>query len=351
MSRTHLAGVLLTSSLAVLLTGCGASGAQDQQADDTLTIGFAVPVLANPYWKANADFATEIADQLGARLIVVDAQEKEDAQLKNVQDLIAQGVDGIVFGPITAEVGPSLLQACDNAGIQCAAMARRPSVEPSADNADHYAGYVVADDHGDGAQAAQALADAGASRVVAMSGLQGNSVADGRLDGFLEAGEDLGLDVISTHRPVELPKDGLDATQNFLAEHPGPGFDGLYAFNDSSAVGAIEALGNHAGSAVKIASIDGTVEGVRAVKQGQLEMTMGGEFINGGLATVLVYDAINGNTWEDRGLVLNVFPVTVDNVEDYQAQFIDAVPAYDAEQLSRTHNPDASVEDFRIALQ
>ncbi len=350
MSRPRLGAVLLSTSLAVLLGACSLSAAENQD-DATLTIGFAVPVLANPYWKANADFATDIAEQLGADLVVVDAQEKEDAQLKNVQDLIAQGVDGIVFAPITAEVGPSLLQACDGAGIPCAAMARRPSVEPSADNADHYAGYVVADDSGDGAQAAEALAEAGATRIVAMSGLQGNSVADGRLTGFVEAADRLGLDVISTHRPVELPKDGLDATQNFLAEHPGPGFDGLYAFNDSSAVGAIEALGDDAGSTVRIASIDGTTEGVRAIEQGQLEMTMGGEFINGGMAAVLVYDAIKGNPWEDRDVVLNVFPVTEENVAEYKAQFIDSVPDYDAEQLSRTHNPDASVDDLRIALQ
>lgn len=347
-ARPGLAGLTATAVLA--LTAC--SGANGSDSDEDVVIGFAVPVLSNPYWKANADFARDIAEQLGAELVVVDAGEKEDQQLKNMQDLVAQGVDGIVFGPITSELGPALLQVCDQAGIPCAAMARKPGIEPAGDNADHYAGYVVADDHGDGEASAHALADAGVERVVAMSGLQGNSVADGRLDGFLEAADELGLEVVSTHRPVELPEDGLDTTTNFLAEHPGPGFDGLFAFNDSSAIGAIEAL-EESGVAdeVRVASIDGTEEGVTAVAEGTMEQTLGGEFINGGFATVLVYDAINGHTWDERGIVLNVLPVTQDNVEEYRSQFIDAVPTYDAEELSLTHNPDASADAFTIALR
>lgn len=329
--------------------GAGASGGGDD--DDKVVIGFAVPVLSNPYWKANVDFAEDIAEQLDVELAVVDAGEKEDAQLKNVQDLISRGVDGIVFGPITAEIGPALLQACDQAGIPCAAMARKPSAEPDESNADHYAGYVVADDHGDGVAAAQALADSGVTKAVAMSGLQGNSVADGRLDGFLEAAEDLGIDVVSTHRPVELPEDGLSATKNFLAEHPGPGFDGVFAFNDSSALGAIEAL-DDAGVAddVRVATIDGTADGVRAVEAGQLEITLGGEFVNGGFATVMVFDAIKGNPWEERAVVLNVLPVTPANAGAYRAKYVDSVPDYDAEQLSRTHNPNATLEGFQITL-
>lgn len=345
--RPVLAGLTATTALAA-----GACSDASGSADDEVVIGFAVPVLSNPYWKANADFAEDIAEQLGAELIVVDAGEKEDQQLKNMQDLVAQGVDGIVFGPITSELGPALLEVCDQAGIPCAAMARKPSIEPDDDNADHYAGYVVADDRGDGAAAAHALADAGAERVVAMSGLQGNSVADGRLEGFLDAAEEIDLEVLSTHRPVELPEDGLDTTTNFLAEHPGPGFDGLFAFNDSSAIGAIEAL-DQAGvtDQVTVAAIDGTAEGVRAVEEGRLEQTMGGEFINGGFATVLVYDAINDHTWDERGIVLNVLPVTQENVAEYREQFIDTVPSYDAEELSLTHNPDATPDAFTIALR
>jgi ABC-type sugar transport system substrate-binding protein len=284
-TKTWRALLACAAAGAFALTGCSSGGSGGgTTGDKPLTIGFAVPVLANPYWKANADFATKMGGQLGVKVIVADAQEKEDAQLKNVQDLIAQGVDGIVFGPITAEIGPTLLTACQRAKIVCAAAARKPGVEPGPATDAYYAGYVVGDDAGDGATGATALADAGCKSAVAMSGLQGNSVADARLEGFTAAAESRGVQILGTpQRPVELPEAGLKATQNFLAQFPGPGFDCLWAFNDGSAVGAVQAL-NAAGELprVKVASIDGTADGVKAIKSGQMLVSPGGEFINGG---------------------------------------------------------------------
>jgi len=204
MTRKMLRGTVAVASLALLaLAACGSSHGSSNP-NKQLTIGFAIPVLANPYWKANADFATKMGQQLGVKVIVADAQEKEDAQLKNVQDLIAQGVDGIIFGPITTEIGPALLKACQNAHIMCAAAARKPGVEPSASTGGYYAGYVIGDDYGDGVVGAQLLAGAGCKRVVTMSGLQGNSVADDRLNGFISKAHELGVQILGNpQRPVD----------------------------------------------------------------------------------------------------------------------------------------------------
>ncbi|HEY8481346.1 MAG TPA: sugar ABC transporter substrate-binding protein [Spirillospora sp.] len=342
---------LTAASLALALSACGSSAASGS--DDDLTIGFAVPVLANSYWKANADFAKKMGEQLGVKVIVADAQEKEDTQLKNIQDLISQGVDGIVFGPITGEIGPGLLRACKNAGIMCAAMARKPGVEPNKENASYYAGYVVGDDAGDGAAGAAALHEAGCRKVVAMSGLQGNSVADARLEGFTAKARELGMQILGNpQRPVELPETGLKATQNFLAQFPGPQFDCLWAFNDGSALGAIQALSS-AGvlGKVKVASIDGTAEGVRAIESGQMLVSPGGEFVNGGLALIMTYDAIKGKPRSNKAVVLNTLPVTKENAARYKAQFLDDLPGYDARSLSKTHNPSADEGAFKIVLK
>lgn len=337
---------------ALSLAGCSAAGGSGADGDSDLTIGFAVPVLGNPYWKANADFAEKMGDQLGVKVIVEDAQEQEASQLKNVQDLIAQGADGIVFGPITAEIGPRILDECKKADIVCAAAARKPGVEPDSSNADYYAGYVVGDDFGDGKVGAEALGEAGCTKVVAMSGLQGNSVADARLDGFTEGAAAADLDVLGEpQRPVELPEDGLNATQNFLAQFPGPEFDCLWAFNDSSAVGAIQALGAAGADDVKVASIDGTSDGVKAIQDGTMLVSPGGEFINGGLALILVYDAIKDAARDNGAVVLNSLPVTKDNVDAYNEQFVKNLPDYDATELSMAENPEADPDGLKIVLR
>lgn len=317
-----------------------------------ITIGYAVPVIANSYWKANADFATKMGEQLGVKVIVVNSQEKQDVQLKNIQDLIAQGVDGIIFGPITSEIGPRLLTLCKEAKIVCATAARKPGVEPSAETADYYAGYVVGDDYADGASGATFLKQAGVTKVVAMSGLQGNTVADARIKGFTETAKQLGIEVLAEQRPVELPEAGLKATQDFLARFPGPGFDGLWSFNDSSAIGAVSAL-EQAGSLdkVKIDAIDGSPEGVDMVKKGQMVVTSGsGEWVNGGFALIMIYDTIMGKPW-GNGVVLKGLEVTKDNADAYKAQYLDQLPDYDATQYSKVTNPSANVDTFQVVLK
>ncbi|WP_413802670.1 sugar ABC transporter substrate-binding protein [Streptomyces iranensis] len=340
----------IAATAALLFIGTAACGTGSRSGKQ-LTIGFAAPVLANSYWKANADFARRMGAQLGVKVIVADAQEREDTQLKNVQDLIAQGADGIVFGPTTAEIGPALLRACRRAGVVCGAAARKPGIEPSGESDSYYAGYVVGNDTGDGAAGAESLSDAGCKKVVAMSGLQGNSTADARLNGFTKKARDRGLTILGTpQRPVELPESGLKATQNFLAKFPGPRFDCLWAFNDGSAIGAIRALSAAGAQKVKVASIDGTAEGVEAIKSGRMLVSPGGEFINGGLALIAVYDTIKGHPRANRAVVLNTLRVTRGNVDAYQREFIDRLPRYDARKLSKARNPSAAEDGLKIVF-
>jgi ABC-type sugar transport system substrate-binding protein len=317
-----------------------------------ITIGFAVPVIANSYWKANADFATKMGEQLGVKVLVVDSQEKQDVQLKNVQDLIAQGADGVIFGPVTVEIGPRILSVCKEAGIVCATAARKPGVEPSAETASYYAGYVVGNDAADGAAGADHLKKAGVTKAVAMSGLQGNSVADARMQGFLDRAKELGIEVLGEQRPVELPEAGLKATQDFLARFPGPGFDGLWSFNDSSAIGAVSAL-EQAGALdkVKIAAIDGSPEGVGMVNKDQMVVSTGsGEWVNGGFALILIYDTIMGKPW-GTGVVLKGIEVTKENSAAYKAQYLDQLPEYDAKAYSKVYNPGATADTFQVVVK
>jgi ABC-type sugar transport system substrate-binding protein len=346
---------VLTIAAAVLLLTAACSGptGDGDNADDTVTIGFAVPVLANPYWSQNVDFAKAAAAELGAEIVVADAKSSESTQLTNVQNLISQGVDGIIFGPVTVAVGPAILDACKVAKIQCAAVARKPGVEADASNADYYVGYVVGNDYGDGEAAAQALSEAGATKCVVMSGQQGNSVADDRLQGFVDYAADNGLEILSTFRPAEVASEGQQATENFLAQFPGPGFDCLYVFDGDAGTGALSALANKGViDKVKVANLDANPENQKAIKDGTLiASAAAGEFVNGGFATILVYDAINGHAPKSREVVLNGVVVNKDNVDAYSEQYSGTPTIYDIKNLSQTYNPDATTDDLVIVVK
>ena len=348
-SSSKNAGVAAASS------GGSSSSGQGTAAPKTgFKIGYAVPVLANPYWEQNVAFARKMASELGISLVVENANSAEDTQLKNIEDLVAQGVKGIVFGPITGSIGPAILKVCQQNNLVCAAMARKPGPEPDGSNQNYYAGYVVGNDYGDGQRTAQALDQAGATNCVAMSGQLGNSVADDRLRGFDDYAKAHGMDVLSTYRPAELAQDGQQATENFLAQLPGPKFNCAFGFDGDVGTGTIAAL-TKAGvlNKVKVATMDTNPTNIQDIENGSLlGSAASGEYIDGGLAEILVYDGINGHLRSTRAIVLDGTVVTKANVAKYATQFGSGnPPSYDAKQLSLTYNPNAGNGGMQVVLK
>lgn len=337
-----------TGSIAAESIAAGTSGGSSD-----IKIGYAVPVLANPYWETNVQFAKQMASALGVSLIVESANDQADTQLQNVENLAAQGVKGIVFGPIDTRIGPAILKVCQQHNIVCAAAERRPGVEPNDSNKGYFAGYVVGDDRDLGARIGQILDRVGARKCVAMSGIQGNSVADLRLQGFTTYAESHGMAVLSTFRPAELAADGQKATENVLAQLPGPKFDCAFGFDGDVGTGAISAL-SKAGvlNKVKVATIGPTSSNIGELKSGQMLASIGGEFMDGGFATIMVYDAMRGHRATSGAVVLHGVTVLRSNVARYAAQFGgNPVTGYDAKQLSATYNPRATTAGFMVKLK
>lgn len=359
MRNSKSVGLIALTALAVaVMTACssgspGGSSSASGEADEQITIGYAVPVVANPYWQGNIAFAQQMADELDVELIVQDARDQADTQLKNIEDLIATGVDGIIFGPINTTVGPAILKLCESSGTPCVAAERLPGVEPDEASKEYFPGYVVGDDKDLGFRSAELLAEDGATTCVAMSGQVGNSVADRRLEGFLEGAEANGLTVASTFRPAELAAEGQQAMENFLSQLPGPGFDCMWGFDGDVGTGSISALTN-AGALdqVRISGIGPTQDNLREIADGQMLSSIGGEFMDGGFALIMVYDVINGNYETSGPVVLRGVTIQQDNVAEYAAQFGgETVTGYSAKELSATHNPDATTDGFEVVLK
>jgi ABC-type sugar transport system substrate-binding protein len=350
MKKIRVVAAIAAAVLWLAVSACGSNGSAEN--GGKIRIGYSVPVLANPYWAQNVEFAKKIANELGAELIVANANSSESTQLTNIQNLVAQGVQGIVYGPVTASVGPSILNSCKTAQIKCVAMARQPGVTPDTSNAAYNVGYVVGNDRADGEAAAAALAAVGTKNCVAMSGQQGNSVADDRLKGFVDYATAHGMKILNTYRPAEVASEGQRATENFLAEFPGPAFDCLYAFDGDATTGAISALtAKGVLPKVKVAGLDANPNNLTALQSGSLlASAAGGEYVDGGFATIMDFDAIKGHLPAQREVVLDGIVVDKSNVDSYIARFGSVPTQYDAKQLSLTFNPSAPGNRFKVAL-
>ncbi len=318
-----------------------------------LTIGFVVPLISNPYWKLMQDFAQGAAGTLGVKLQTAQADSDESKQISLVEGMISAKVDGIVIGVVSDKVGATVLKDAEAAGIPVTFMQRQPGVAPDAYSGKSYIGYVGTDDVGGGMTESQILYDSGARKWVAMTGAQGNSVAEDRLKAaqdFVKAHSDVTL--LQSQFGNEARDAGQKTTENFLSAYPGPGFDAIYSFNDEAALGAVQALKNaNAAGKVKIGAIDGTTDAINAVASGDLITSVGGGYACGAFALVELYDYLNGHAPKNRNVNIPLLAVKSDNVKKYQDQVLNGMSTYDFKAVSATYTPTASTDDYKITLK
>jgi ABC-type sugar transport system substrate-binding protein len=204
-----------------------------------------------------------------------------------------------------------------------------------------------------GTTEAQILYNSGARKWVAMTGAQGNSVATDRLKGMQNfVAQHPDVTVLKTQFGNEARSSGQTTMENFLSALPGPGFDGVWSFNDEGALGAIQALSNANDlSKVKVAMIDGTPDGLTAVANGQAIVTVSGGTACGAFSLVELFDFLNGHPPNNRLYLQPLIPVTPSNVQAYETQVINGAANYDFKAISQVYNPSASTADYKITLK
>ena len=371
MKRSVLTVLAVTTSLIV---GACSSGASPSPSTSTATaapsvggagspaassggkkwnIGFVVPLISNPYWKLMQDFAVGAGGTLGVTLQTAQADSDESKQINIVEGMISAKVDGIVIGVVSDKVGATVLKDAEAAGIPVTFMQRSPGVTPDAYVGKSYVGYVGTDDVGGGKTAAQVLYDSGARKWVAMTGSQGNSVAEDRLKAcqdFAAAHPDVKL--LQSQFGNEARDAGQKTVENFLSAFPGPGFDGICSFNDEGALGAVQALKNaNVLSKVKVSAIDGTTDAINAVAAGDLVTSVGGGYACGAFALVELVDFLNGHPPKSRSVNIPLLAVDSKNVQAYQTQVLNGMSTYDFKAVSQTFTPSASTDDYKIVLK
>jgi ABC-type sugar transport system substrate-binding protein len=258
----------------------------------------------------------------------------------------------MVVGPVSDKVGAKVLSDAETAKIPVTFMQRSPGVAPDAYTGKQYIGFVGTADKDGGKTAAQILYDSGARNWVAMTGFQGNSVAEDRLAAAVEfAAAHPDVTILRKQYGNEARDAGQKTMENFISALPGPGFDGVYSFNDEGALGAIQALSNASLlSKEKITAIDGTPDAVQGVIDGKLLTTVGGGYACGAFALVELYDYINGHAPNNRNINIPLLPITSQNAQKYKDQVINGMNTYNFKAVSQVYTSGASTSDYKITL-
>ena len=205
----------------------------------------------------------------GVKLQFEDARSDVVRQLSQVESFISQNVDAIVVNPVDTAATKKITEAAVKAGIPLVYVNRRP------DDLNLPKGVVTvaSNDLEAGQMQMQYLADkmGGKGNIVILLGDLANNSTTNRTKGVKE--------VLTKYPNIKIEQEqsgiwsrdkGMTLVNDWLTQ--GRKFDAVVSNNDEMAIGAAMAL-QQAGVAkgsVLIAGVDGTPDGLNAVKKGSL---------------------------------------------------------------------------------
>lgn len=299
--------------IATFVLGLGIVGIAS--AAKSITVGFSISTLNNPYFVAVKEEAEKTAKRLGVNLIIVDAQNDPVKQLRDAEDLIQKHVDVLVLDPTDSDsIIPAIVKA-NKANIPVVTVDRKPNLKLGGKVITHSASDNVTA----GRMSAEFIAKKldGKGNVVILEGILGTSAAVDRTAGFMaKIKEYKGIKVLTSQTADFDRAKGMSVMENLLQAYDH--IDAVYAENDEMALGAIRAI-KAAGrqNEMFVTGIDATDDGLRAVQNGELAMTITMRpDLMGRNAVELAVGAYNGKKYPDF-VEIPIGPVTKENISEY----------------------------------
>ena len=257
----------------VLLSGCtGANKNGENAYEDFIVVGFSQVGAESDWRNANTKSMQEaLSEANGYRLILDDAQQKQERQITAIRNFIHQGVDYIVLAPTTEKGWETVLAEAKAAKIPVIIVDRMIEIE----NDDLFTCWIGSDFLGEGRNAVRWMENRFGDeplRIVHLQGNLGSSAQLGRTAGLNE-----GLDrnpqweLVYRENGDFTQAKGQELVEALLAA--GLEFNVLYSENDNMAYGAINALKNAGltpGKDVTIISFDAGRHALELVMSGEI---------------------------------------------------------------------------------
>lgn len=237
-----------------------------------ITIGVSMQGLKAPYVVSvkkhlEAAFATQYP---GVKVMILDGEADANKQVSQVENFIAQGVDGIILNPIAYDGCSPAVAAAAKAKIPIVTLITRVA------NQDLATAWVGSDHKDSGIIEATMMAKdmGGKGQIVTIEGEPGIDAQIQRTLGYKEVlAKHPGIKILAT-QPAYWDRDkALKLVENWLQADKD--FTVVLSQNDNMAMGALKAVAD-AGKASKISvyGIDGDVDCLIAVRDGKIKGTV-----------------------------------------------------------------------------
>jgi len=257
--------------VAVLLGTC----CLNSHAEKALVVGFSQIGAESAWRSAETESIRSEAAKRGVTLKMVDAQQKQENQIKALRTFIAQDVDAIILAPVVETGWEPVLREIKRAKIPVILVDRGIKVS----NDSLYATLIASDFVQEGRMAAGWLATKlnGKGNIVELQGTTGAAPAIDRKKGFEEGlAKYPGLKIIKSQSGDFTRSKGKEVMEAFLKAE-GKNIQAVYAHNDDMALGAIQAIeeaGLKPGTDMIVVSIDGVKGAFEAMVAGKLNCSV-----------------------------------------------------------------------------
>ena len=284
---------------AVLIGGC------DPGSGKKFTIALIPKGTTHEFWKSVHLGAQRAAKELDVDIIWKGPLQENDrqGQINEVEAFVNRGVTGICLAPLDSKALRKYASA---------SMAKKIPVVvfDSGLEGEDYVSYVATDNYKGGVLAGEHLAKVlgGKGKVALLRYMEGSESTVQREQGFLDAiARSKDIEVISQNQYAGATADtALKASENLLASlktaDGGLKIDGLFAPNESSAIGMLRALQTaKLAGRIKFVGFDTSERLVAALKSGELHGTVLQNPINMGyLAVKTIVSHLRGGAVEKR---------------------------------------------------
>ncbi len=307
----------LIAVVALGLGGCGPSKTPDTPGESGgagRLFGVSFQTMNNPFFVELNAGIEEVVKSHGDRLVTLDAQYNSLKQRNDFSDLLLKGAAGVFLNPVNWEgVKGSLLRAKEEGAPVVV-------VDAPVKSKDLVLSQVASDNVEAGRLAARALAKVRPDAKVVILHLSINKACIDRVAGFREeAAKYPEMKILDTQEGKGTTEAARPVMVDLLGRYPE--LNAAFPINDPSALGVISALesGGRLGD-VTVVTVDGSREGVEAIKAGKL-LSTSAQFPKeiGREAAEAMYAHLAGAPVEDE-IKIRVELITAENADAFLAK-------------------------------
>ncbi len=220
------------------------------------------------FWQTVRAGAIKAADEFGfevewnAPTVEVDSSR----QIEIVEAMVNRRLAGIVLAPVEARALVSVVERAGREGVPV-------SIFDSGIDTDQIISYVATDNEEGGRMAARRMGEilSGKGQVGVIGFMRGSASTMLRESGFEDEIRQKfpGIEIVSLQFGMADRAKAMAATENMLTAHPD--LAGLFADNESSSAGAVQALKSRGARGVKLVAFDASEHLVADMKAGWID--------------------------------------------------------------------------------